>query len=427
MTRKPLRGERSPIYFIDDAPFLPAKVDLSDNLPPINDTRQVNAAGADALMSALEHTDPSEDATFVYHNEEIPMTKPFRYWPDTGNIIPASNHQQTAQEYRDREGRLAWLYDPWTGRTRDPRDIGSDPFGYLVVPSDPIGGVEQQQQPHVENLVKSLVNRFLAWPLPKTVASDGCVTNADYQFPRSGTNLLSATEATEMIEYLLMNTGIEYLLMNTGLLGAPQVEVDSWRPEYEQALDAALDAYLDTLPAGTADMAEVREALKKHYLNRFDNLELQPTEATMKVRESLTVMAIYADIMANIKNSIGRKQIQIGLDENDPAPERTIEEVTKELAAAGQEYFPKGENAPTGLQDWLTKAGFSFTLEGHPKVTPEVLLLAMLPDDLTPEQKKDLVEKVFTGPGVGVGADADCFKRIARAFGWTEGNSDGVH
>lgn len=51
----------------------------------------------------------------------------------------------------------------------------------------------------------ALVDRFLAWPLPKSVCSDGCVTDANYQFPRSGTNLLTAEEAKQMIEHLLCN------------------------------------------------------------------------------------------------------------------------------------------------------------------------------------------------------------------------------
>lgn len=54
-----------------------------------------------------------------------------------------------------------------------------------------------------ERELMTLVNRFLMWPLPKTVCSDGCVTNSAYQFPRSGTNLLNAEEAKEMIRYLL--------------------------------------------------------------------------------------------------------------------------------------------------------------------------------------------------------------------------------
>lgn len=47
-----------------------------------------------------------------------------------------------------------------------------------------------------------MVNRFLAWPLPQSVCSDICVTDNKYQFQRIGTNLLTASEALQMIEYL---------------------------------------------------------------------------------------------------------------------------------------------------------------------------------------------------------------------------------
>lgn len=51
--------------------------------------------------------------------------------------------------------------------------------------------------------MNKLVDRFLAWPLPKTVSSDACVTDKDYPHPRIGTNLLTADEARQMLEYLL--------------------------------------------------------------------------------------------------------------------------------------------------------------------------------------------------------------------------------
>lgn len=56
---------------------------------------------------------------------------------------------------------------------------------------------------------KALVDRFLAWPLPKSVCSDACVTDSNYKFPRSGTNLLTADEARQMIEYLLAPSAAE--------------------------------------------------------------------------------------------------------------------------------------------------------------------------------------------------------------------------
>ena len=53
-----------------------------------------------------------------------------------------------------------------------------------------------------EQQIKILVDRFLAWPLPKSVRSDLCVT-MDYPHSRLGTNLLTADEARQMFEYLI--------------------------------------------------------------------------------------------------------------------------------------------------------------------------------------------------------------------------------
>jgi hypothetical protein len=51
----------------------------------------------------------------------------------------------------------------------------------------------------------ALVDRFLTWPLPESVCSDQCATMRGYPH-RSGTNLLTADEARQMIEYLLAPT-----------------------------------------------------------------------------------------------------------------------------------------------------------------------------------------------------------------------------
>lgn len=53
--------------------------------------------------------------------------------------------------------------------------------------------------------IDALVHRFLMWPLPESVQSDVCATERGYRH-RSGTNLLGADEARQMIEYLLTDT-----------------------------------------------------------------------------------------------------------------------------------------------------------------------------------------------------------------------------
>ena len=53
-----------------------------------------------------------------------------QYDPVTGekkDVFPSE-----AEQYRKWHGEVAWLYNPYTGKKRDARDIGSDVFGHLI-------------------------------------------------------------------------------------------------------------------------------------------------------------------------------------------------------------------------------------------------------------------------------------------------------
>ena len=56
-------------------------------------------------------------------------------------------------------------------------------------------------------LLPALVDAFLAWPLPESVCSDGCVTERSAAH-RIGTNLLTADEARQMFEHVLGAAGL---------------------------------------------------------------------------------------------------------------------------------------------------------------------------------------------------------------------------
>lgn len=51
--------------------------------------------------------------------------------PVDGSLKPYPSH---AAQWRAYHGRKAWLFNPWTGKPRDSDDIGSDPFGLLIIP-----------------------------------------------------------------------------------------------------------------------------------------------------------------------------------------------------------------------------------------------------------------------------------------------------
>ena len=57
-------------------------------------------------------------------------------------------------------------------------------------------------------LIDQLVDCFLACPLPQSVRADSCACNPNYPHQRTGTNLLTATEAKEVLAKVLEGCSI---------------------------------------------------------------------------------------------------------------------------------------------------------------------------------------------------------------------------
>jgi len=86
----------------------------------------------------------------------------------------------------------------------------------------------------------------------------------------------------------------------------------------------------------------------------------------VKVLTSLRAMLLFSKVMAMTKNAINLTRVNMTLDPKDPDPEKTMELAIHEIAKTRQQYFPLGINSPVDLVDWIQKAGFEFTFEGHP-------------------------------------------------------------
>lgn len=52
-----------------------------------------------------------------------------KFDPALGTERPYPSH---AGQWREWHGRVAWLFNPWTGERRHPADVGSDTFGCLI-------------------------------------------------------------------------------------------------------------------------------------------------------------------------------------------------------------------------------------------------------------------------------------------------------
>lgn len=92
---------------------------------PTRDTmvHVVNAAYCDQLESEIDEL--RVELAALRHKQSALL-----FDPATGKRMTAP---VSANEYRRMEGEVAWLYNPWTGDKRDPRDVGTDVLGLLIV------------------------------------------------------------------------------------------------------------------------------------------------------------------------------------------------------------------------------------------------------------------------------------------------------
>lgn len=86
----------------------------------------------------------------------------------------------------------------------------------------------------------------------------------------------------------------------------------------------------------------------------------------LKLINSLRVMLMFSNIMASIRNSIGRTLVKMKIDEKDPDPQKTVEIMIHEIMRSKGQSFPLGTNNPADLVTFLQKAGYEFQFEGHP-------------------------------------------------------------
>lgn len=69
--------------------------------------------------------------------KELGQDATMRFSPVNGLKAPDwTLYPSHAAQFRAYHGPVAWLYNPWTGRPRDPRDIGTDPTGILIAVRD---------------------------------------------------------------------------------------------------------------------------------------------------------------------------------------------------------------------------------------------------------------------------------------------------
>ena len=121
-------------------------------------------------------------------------------------------------------------------------------------------------------ITDEMVDRFLAWPLPDSVCSDTCVTVKDYGVAqgwpkRSGTSLLTANEARQMLDHVLSTapSAIAPLRGKDAALLPGLREALKWKPhtpQLENAMTYAWESALKSFISAIEKSAPTDEGAK---------------------------------------------------------------------------------------------------------------------------------------------------------------------
>ena len=84
-----------------------------------------------------------------------------------------------------------------------------------------------------------------------------------------------------------------------------------------------------------------------------------------KILGSMRAMLLFANTMAEIKNSVQHVTLNIELDPEDPNPSRTVEYYLHEYAKNRQSSFPIGASNPLDIVNFLQNAGLNVVVSGH--------------------------------------------------------------
>jgi hypothetical protein len=91
-----------------------------------------------------------------------------RFDPATGNEQPYPSH---AQQWREFNGKYAWLFNPWSGERRSAGDVGDDPLGLLIQPpGEPLYAEPQPVARVAEVHMSRYTVEWINGPLPEGTA-----------------------------------------------------------------------------------------------------------------------------------------------------------------------------------------------------------------------------------------------------------------
>lgn len=85
---------------------------------------------------------------------------------------------------------------------------------------------------------------------------------------------------------------------------------------------------------------------------------------------AMRIAMLYADMYASLQNSIGRKKLNITLDELDPNPDKTVETIRTEYMRINSFNMPSIDSTPADIVNNLRDINLDTVIQGDNKVLP---------------------------------------------------------
>ena len=80
---------------------------------------------------------------------------------------------------------------------------------------------------------------------------------------------------------------------------------------------------------------------------------------------TLRTVLMFSDVMASVKNSIGRTKVTGTIPETDPNPMKTIEHMVDEIIRSRTLGIPLGVSNPADVMEFIQRAGYEFEFTGN--------------------------------------------------------------
>ena len=80
---------------------------------------------------------------------------------------------------------------------------------------------------------------------------------------------------------------------------------------------------------------------------------------------TLRSVLLFSDVMASVKNSIGRTKVTATIPETDPNPMKTIEHVVDEIVRSRTLGIPLGVSNPADVMEFIQRAGYEWEFSGN--------------------------------------------------------------